>query len=262
MIGFFRKFRKDLTMKGNRRRYLVYGAGETILIITGILIAFQIDGWKEQRANRADESYYMQRLAEDFAFNGDEAQRNVSFSDFQRRNADLLISSMSSQLNPREQVEWLYALNHTWFLPHINYEDDTWIELQATGKLALISNRNLIREINAFYSMVARTKSLEAEWGDFNLSYRALVNEVIDDEFRGELLRGFSKDNATVSQPIDRAVDARPYIERLRDIPGIQGMISDIKINRTVGGANREALKTEIERIIGLIDRELEALSG
>lgn len=140
------------------------------------MFALQIDEWKEQPINRAHESYYVQRLPEDFEFNNDEAQRNIEFSEFQNSNAELLIRSMSSKLNAEEQVDWLYALNHTWFLSHINYDDDTWNELKSTGKLELITNKDLIGEINAFYSLAARTKCLETEWGGFNLGYRALVN--------------------------------------------------------------------------------------
>lgn len=250
----------DQILEGKKAKYLGYAAGEIVLIIAGILIALQIDGWKEQRLNREHEQYYVQRLLEDFEFNRDEAQRIIDFSDFQSSNAELLINSMSSELTAGEQVDWLYALNHTWFLPHISYDDDTWNELKYTGKLELITNKDLIGEINTFYSRQARIRSLETEWGGFNLSYRALVNEVLDDGLKVEILEGMS--DTEIAHKIDRPVDIRAYIERLRDIPGITGLVRDIQINREVGRSHHEELKESIDEIILAIRNELESPSS
>ena len=250
----------DQIIEGKKAKYLMYAAGEIALIIAGILIALQIDGWKEHRLNKEHEKYYVQRLLEDFEFNRNEAQRIIDFSDFQSSNAELLIKSMSSELSAEEQVDWLYALNHTWFLPHISYDDDTWNELKYTGKLELITNKDLIAEINTFYSREARIKSLETEWGGFNLSYRELVNEVIDDELKVEILEGMG--DTQIAHKIDRPVDVRSYIETLRDIPGIAGLVRDIQINREVGRVHHEELKASIDDIILAIRNELDSPSS
>ncbi len=49
MIKFFRKIRYDLMEKNKTGKYLKYAIGEIILVVTGILIALQINNLNEQR---------------------------------------------------------------------------------------------------------------------------------------------------------------------------------------------------------------------
>ncbi|MEM7704571.1 MAG: DUF6090 family protein [Pseudomonadota bacterium] len=54
-------------------RYLLYAAGETILIVLGILIALQIDSWNQDRQDQKAELSYMQSLIEDLEIDIEEA---------------------------------------------------------------------------------------------------------------------------------------------------------------------------------------------
>jgi len=49
MISFFRKIRRGLLTDNKFNRYLVYAAGEILLVVIGILIALQINNWNENR---------------------------------------------------------------------------------------------------------------------------------------------------------------------------------------------------------------------
>ncbi|MEB2785594.1 hypothetical protein [Algoriphagus persicinus] len=69
MIDLYRKFLQKLLAllpddkAGNRiTQYLTYVIGEIILVVIGILIALQVNTWKEERANRAQESSFYKAL--------------------------------------------------------------------------------------------------------------------------------------------------------------------------------------------------------
>ena len=47
MIKFFRNIRKNLLNQSRFTKYLMYAAGEIILVVIGILIALQINNWNE-----------------------------------------------------------------------------------------------------------------------------------------------------------------------------------------------------------------------
>ena len=49
MINFLRRIRRDLIKENKTSTYLVYAVGEVILVVFGILIAFQIDNWNESK---------------------------------------------------------------------------------------------------------------------------------------------------------------------------------------------------------------------
>ena len=49
MIKLFRKIRKRLLTENKFSKYLVYAIGEILLVMIGILLAFQVDSWNDQR---------------------------------------------------------------------------------------------------------------------------------------------------------------------------------------------------------------------
>ena len=49
MINFFRKIRQKLLAENRFTKYLLYGIGEIVLVVIGILIALQINNWNEER---------------------------------------------------------------------------------------------------------------------------------------------------------------------------------------------------------------------
>ncbi len=52
MFKFFRSFRQRLLREGKTKSYLKYAVGEITLVVIGILIALQINLWKEQYNQR------------------------------------------------------------------------------------------------------------------------------------------------------------------------------------------------------------------
>ena len=49
MINFFRKIRKQLLTENKFSKYLIYAMGEILLVMIGILLAFQVNSWNDQR---------------------------------------------------------------------------------------------------------------------------------------------------------------------------------------------------------------------
>ncbi|RLD25380.1 MAG: hypothetical protein DRI54_04980 [Bacteroidetes bacterium] len=45
----FRKIRQNLITEGKLRKYLLYAVGEILLVMIGILLAFQVNSWNTQR---------------------------------------------------------------------------------------------------------------------------------------------------------------------------------------------------------------------
>ena len=49
MLKFFRRIRQKLLAQHKTGQYLKYAAGEIVLVVIGILVALQINGWNERR---------------------------------------------------------------------------------------------------------------------------------------------------------------------------------------------------------------------
>ena len=62
MIKFFRKIRQKTLTKKRFGQYILYAIGEIILVVIGIMIAIQINNWKEKRKELALLKSYKENL--------------------------------------------------------------------------------------------------------------------------------------------------------------------------------------------------------
>lgn len=75
MLPIFKNFRRKLLTDSKFSKYLVYGIGEIILVVIGILIALSINNWNAERSNREFEMKMLEEiqkaLKEDYIFFSD-----------------------------------------------------------------------------------------------------------------------------------------------------------------------------------------------
>jgi len=65
MISFFRKIRRGLLTDNKFSRYLVYAAGEIVLVVIGILIALQFNNFNETRKKEKTAIEILKQIQED-----------------------------------------------------------------------------------------------------------------------------------------------------------------------------------------------------
>jgi len=69
MIKFFRHIRKDLMEKNKTGKYLKYAIGEIILVVIGILIAIQLNEWRNDSVNTKQKQKVLFALKSEFEAN-------------------------------------------------------------------------------------------------------------------------------------------------------------------------------------------------
>ena len=69
MIKFFRKIRQKMLTEHKFSTYFLYAIGEILLVMIGILLAFQVNSWKEQRDNSSLEQIMINNLNTEFKKN-------------------------------------------------------------------------------------------------------------------------------------------------------------------------------------------------
>jgi hypothetical protein len=62
MIKFFRRIRQGLLTENKFSKYVLYAIGEIVLVIIGILIALQLNNWKEQQKLNSNEQEVLKDL--------------------------------------------------------------------------------------------------------------------------------------------------------------------------------------------------------
>jgi hypothetical protein len=126
---------------------------EIVVVILGILIAFQIDRWAEDRRDREQEYDYLVRLKDDLHIEIQSIDNAIEYAK-SRIAAVLLLEEVIA--NPSFAIEQPGAVpaaieTATWrSFPQI--DAFVYSELQSTGNLALIRSESLRRDLANHYS--------------------------------------------------------------------------------------------------------------
>jgi hypothetical protein len=126
---------------------------ELIVVILGILIAFQIDRWAEERRERTQEYDYLLRLKEDLHFEIRDMDRAIRFAEDRIANVLLLEEVIANPSTVEEQSGSLpMALERVTWRSFPQISAFVYTELQSSGNLALIQSEPLRRDLANYYS--------------------------------------------------------------------------------------------------------------
>jgi hypothetical protein len=78
VLRFFRLIRQRLITDNKFSKYLLYAVGEIFLVVVGILIAFQVDNWNEQRKIRLEGISLLEDLKSDLEFSLTELEYTIN----------------------------------------------------------------------------------------------------------------------------------------------------------------------------------------
>jgi len=176
MIGFFRKIRRKLSNENKFIQYSRYAIGEILLVVIGILIALQINTTVKWNQNRKLEIEYLNvfnyELEEDIIFYKDLIESLIS----QQKSLRNVIEVIE---NPQEVI-----LDSLRFIndyrkgsggENLDRSSVTWKELQSTGQISLIQNKNLIRKFFEYYDFSER---FATDFNRFPLEQRLILREI------------------------------------------------------------------------------------
>lgn len=152
MINFFRKIRRILLEKGSLTKYLIYASGEIILVVIGILIALQINSWKEGNEDRKWEKQFLTDLEIELRTNLSQLQSTFEIQEMKGNDCIYLIELVhQNDPNTMEEVDSIFhglqARNPTFFPTTGVYDSGL-----AAGKIENIQNDSLKYMIMNLYN--------------------------------------------------------------------------------------------------------------
>jgi hypothetical protein len=168
MIKFFRKIRQHLLSENKFCKYLLYGIGEIILVVIGILIALQLNNLNEQNKINAKEIEMLHDFKASLEVDLINFNRAIERSKRSKSSMEIILAHLESDLPYSDSLK-----------VHFGLTTDTWVA-QANGSvfeslksegLTLVSNKELRQELIGFYDvLVIRQKELGNR-------YRNLIDE-------------------------------------------------------------------------------------
>ncbi len=219
------------------------GAGELTVIVAGVLIALAADRWIANLDAQEMESAYLGMLVQDleadsaaFAAQIAERQGLLDWSkDLQRR----LANPSSTIAEPRR---FLTILNYfSAWVPDL-VRQSTWAELLSTGRLGLIRDADLRRQLGQYYS-AAESAALGFDQMDRELAaHKAVIEQALEPEIRWVI-------TGVANRPITQA-DAQAVLERIRNDRGLRSSLAAAgERHRNIIGSYQRSL----ERAVSLL---------
>jgi hypothetical protein len=135
-------------------RYWMYAIGEMLLIVAGILVALQIDGWNRNRGDRKEERAYLERL--DIQMSKNEIELSELGPSLQSRMEALnfALSSLDKDPTTIDVRRFHESLGETLSLWVLDIQADVYAELVSTGKLNLITSAELREALARFIATI------------------------------------------------------------------------------------------------------------
>jgi hypothetical protein len=151
MIHFLRFIRQKLLATKQLKRYFAYAFGEIILVMAGILLAFQVDSWNSERQNKEKAIFYLDNIANDM-FYQKESLEIVKISYLKNLISGLQFLETYNLHHDFSEIDSLDNLLNTLLdTPSFSHTDNTYSELVSSGQLSLITNFNLVTDIIDYY---------------------------------------------------------------------------------------------------------------
>jgi hypothetical protein len=162
MIKVFRKIRQKLLEENNMGKYLKYALGEILLVVIGILIALQLNTWKEKRANQVQENNFYLTLLKDLENDQNKMDEQKAF--FEHR-IEVLTWLLTRSRNPSlpvkaesfgQHVEPLYYNEAA-----ISF-DASFDAAKSSGAFDHFSNKELLKKVIQYYSEFVQIENVIA----------------------------------------------------------------------------------------------------
>lgn len=143
MLKFFRGIRQQSLNKNKFSKYILYAIGEIILVVIGILIAVQINGWNEEMKDRSKEKALLAELYKESIENLKQFEENKQAYMQSLWACDVLLRNVS-KLDLKTSIDSVMKYGPGVFRG-ITFDPSNGIveSLISTGEIQLIRNDSL-----------------------------------------------------------------------------------------------------------------------
>jgi len=169
-------------LKHLKKNWIKYGF-ETFVVIVGILIAFALSNWNENRLQRKLEMQYLHRLVNDLKADSNYYDKRVTKSEIIIENHRDVIRKMYQIQNNFEEARDLWS--------RINFDSEqlttqnvTYIEITNSGNVDILKNEELKEAIISYYKKTEEATKHFEEFNGFTNLYLAGFGHVVRNAFK------------------------------------------------------------------------------
>lgn len=237
MFRFFRQIRQRLLTDNKLSKYLLYALGEILLVVIGILIALQVNTWKEEQENYSRQTAFYRSILIDLESDLKNIEDLSAFYTDRISNLTWLLTLVR---NPAPQPHPADFGKHTeplyYNVSAISF-DATFETSKSTGTFEHFEDKALLKKLIGYYSGFeniedVHTSTLRYIESAFEPLMAPLPNDFLDSETAESVVvvngnTDFYKLLGSIEDT--RGIDSRKAIEQLlQDIRFESFLIGDL----------------------------------
>lgn len=259
MITYFRKIRRKLLSEGKLKRYILYAAGEILLVVVGILIALQVNNWNENRKNRITEIQLLKVIKENLTNDIDDFEKNLIHLSNRVQACEVLLNCSKNDIEYHDSLA--YHLFYTIVFPHFTPNESGYELLKSKG-IEFISNDSLKLAITNLYEYGYKyIYTWESEQiNDITNNYSPMLRQYLGTTTIGEKYIPIALDNSrnhlTIFSSVGLVVNIENFTGLNKNVE-IQSFIAQMKGSSKILKQIHEQTHNEVSKVIKNIEREL-----
>lgn len=152
MINFLRRIRQNLLSEHKLSLYMIYAIGEVVLVVFGILIAFYIDNWNEQRKSISTQKASVGKLKLDLIADINRFNYLDSIYNLWKTEVDFMLTEVltgsKDKLNGPE--EYMIGRGSVYY---VTLKKTMYYEMINTGIFYQLNNQELENSIAEYYEI-------------------------------------------------------------------------------------------------------------
>ena len=138
-----------------------------LIVVAGILIAFQITNWNEASNQRKLESEYMVLLARDIATIETELSQQISQDQHIAANAKTALAKVNNRHAGMDPLEIGQSLSSIFGRRTLVLDSPTFSELKSAGRLTLIEDITLRNQLISYFDEMQRMERVAEQNNEF-----------------------------------------------------------------------------------------------
>jgi hypothetical protein len=181
MIKFFRRIRQNLLSENKFSKYFLYAIGEIILVVIGILIALQLNTWKENKQNKKIERDYLQGIVANLE------QDIIELSDLLKRDTitfkaytDILKPFKDTTLKIYTPVFIRGAIAPSQYTHQFDGNSIVFEDMKSSGKINNVKSDALRFALLEYYNY-------SESYTDIQKKNNVIINQLKDEAFTDNL---------------------------------------------------------------------------
>ena len=253
MLTFIRKAKSSLLTEGRFVKYILYGAGEIFLVAIGILLAFSVDNWNEDRKNRFQEVEYLLSLQDEFSHNLTTLNSAITLNEMHEKESFALIQYTGPDSNELTEQEFLSMFSSV-IMAEMKYRprDGVISEILNSGKLEIFDQK-IRTKISSWEGEMARVRFQE------DVEHARYREQLLNLYAEHGNLRRFSNSLSSIDLHNSKFVDVLGK-NLLKSVKFESLLVGFYNTSVFMASAYYLPLKGSIEESLSLIDQRLDIL--